>query len=81
MTKLFSAITQVLRMYPAISAAVLNAGVAVAAYAGFHITGEQLIYVISAASVLFGLLVHSNVTPVAKIKSVKPDVTVTYNGL
>lgn len=67
MTKLLSAISQVLRMYPALSAAAVNIAVTAAAYAGLHITGEQLIYVMGAVTALFGMLVHSNVTPVAKL--------------
>lgn len=56
-----------LKMYPAMSAALLNVGVMLAGYLGLHITPDQLVYYIGVSMVLFGAIVHSNVKPLAKI--------------
>lgn len=62
----FEAIKTFLSHEPAILAAVLNICVAVAAYFGLHITGNQLIYVVGVATALFGALVRAGVIPLSK---------------
>lgn len=73
MTKLVSALASIqklLKDYPALSAALVNVGVVLAAYFGLHITADQLVGFVAVANVLFGIIVHSNVTPVNKLNSV-----------
>lgn len=56
-----------LTTYPALSAAIVNFGVFVAGYYGLKITANQLVMYSGVADVLFGLVVHSNVVPLAKL--------------
>ena len=67
----FAGIGKVLSVYPAASASLLNFGVVLAAFFGLHVTGDQLMYVVGVVTVLFGSVVHSNVTPLAR-PSVEP---------
>jgi hypothetical protein len=62
-----TALVNVLRTYPAISAALVNFGVIAAAHFGIHATGAQLVADVGALDVLFGIIVHSNVVPLAKV--------------
>lgn len=64
-------IPHLLSTYPALSSALLNIGVSVAAYYGLNISGPDLLYMMGVVTTLFGAVVHSNVTPLAKLK---PDV-------
>jgi uncharacterized membrane protein len=66
LTRVYQAVKDVLRKYPALSAALLNIAVAVIGYFGLKLTSDQLVYLVSVATALFGVLVHMNVTPVAK---------------
>lgn len=83
LTGLVVGIKDLLKTYPALSAALVNFGVFVAGYFGLHITAEQLLMYVGVADVLFGLIVHSNVIPVAKTDNtftvVNPS-TITSEG-
>ena len=65
-------IVSVLKRYPAASAALLNVGVILVGYLGFHVTGADLVYMMTVATTLFGVIVHTLVSPVSK--SVGKDV-------
>jgi membrane protein YdbS with pleckstrin-like domain len=73
------AVVNILRTYPALSAALLNIAVVCAGYFGLHVTGDQLIYVGGVVTVLFGTLVHMGVIPIAKLAkaSANPVAVVT----
>ena len=73
------AVVTMLATYPALTAALVNVGVAVAANFGFHVTPDQLVSYVAMASVFLGLIVHSNVTPLAKLQS--PTSTEPASGL
>ena len=62
-------ISELLKTYPAISAALVNIAVIACAYFGLHVTGDQIVFVAGVVTALLGVLVHSHVTPTAK----KPD--------
>ena len=63
------AVKNLLKTYPAISAALINFGVFAAGYFGLHITADQLVAAVGVLDVLFGVIVHSNVIPVAKTEN------------
>ena len=65
------ALVNVFRNYPAYSAALLNTAVVLAAHFGWHVTADQLVAYVAVLNVLFGAIVHANVTPVAKLPSDK----------
>jgi len=65
--KFLTAFKELLKTYPALSAALVNFGVFVAGYFGLHITASQLVMYVGVADVLFGLVVHSNVVPLNKV--------------
>lgn len=67
-----SAVMNYLKTYPALAAALANLGVFAAGYLGLHITAGQLVMYVGVANVLLGALVHSNVTPIVKLKPVTP---------
>ena len=72
MTKLATAlafIPHVLSAYPALSAALVNIAVVIAAYCGLHITGQELIYMVGVVTALSGAVVHSNVTPLGPARA------------
>lgn len=62
-----TAAMRVLKTYPALSAALINFAVFAAGYFGLHITAEGLVAVVGALDMIAGAIVHSQVTPVAKI--------------
>src|ERR1700750_1544412 len=62
-------IKNLLKNYPALSAALINFGVFAAGYFGLHITADQLVAAVGILDVLFGFIVHSNVIPVAKTEN------------
>jgi len=68
MVAVFTGIREILVTYPALSAALVNVAVVVLSYFGLHITGPNLIYIAGVVTTLFGVIVHSNVTPIAKLK-------------
>lgn len=68
---------RVLRTYPAMSAAVLNVIVALAAYFGLHMTADQLAGFFAVTSIILGMVVHSNVVPLPKVKPVVPASALT----
>lgn len=72
---------ELLKTYPAMSAALLNVCVAIAAYFGFHLTAEQITGFFAFASIVMGMLVHSNVVPLTRVEPtpVQP-VAVTGRG-
>ena len=82
--KALVAIKNLLKTYPALSAALVNFGVFAAGYFGLHITADQLVAAVGVLDVLFGLIVHSNVIPVAKTLNtftiVNPS-TIAHSGL
>ncbi|HEY5959975.1 MAG TPA: hypothetical protein VIV60_25655 [Polyangiaceae bacterium] len=68
---------------PALSASLLNVGVACLAYFGWHLSPEQLLAVVGVVTTLFGVIVRSNVKPLAKVEQsveviaqADPDLTV-----
>lgn len=68
--KMAANVWKILKCYPALSAALVNVGVVLLSYFGFHVSGDQLIYIAGLAAALLGVVVHSNVTPVAKLNSI-----------
>ena len=64
-----AAIKNLLKTYPALSAALVNVGVVAAGYFGLHVTPVQLVSFAGVLDVLFGMIVHSNVIPVAKTEN------------
>ena len=68
-----------LKTYPAISAALVNFGVFAAGYFGLHVTPAQLVAFAGILDALFGVIVHSNVTPVSKIPA-SPPIVVVHDG-
>lgn len=67
MTKVLAAVHQLFATYPALSAALVNIAVIVAAYLGLPLTGAELVYLVGVVTTLFGVIVHSNVVPLAKV--------------
>lgn len=61
------AVIRFLKTYPAISAALTNFGVFAAGYFGLHLTAGELVGAVGVLDVLFGLIVHSNVTPLIRL--------------
>src|ERR1700755_711168 len=59
----------IVRTNPAMTAAFVNIGVVLLSYFGLHVTGDQLIWIITLAAGLLGVVVRSNVTPVSKLKN------------
>jgi hypothetical protein len=68
--RVLTCVKGILKTYPALSAAVVNVGVALLSYFGLHVTGDELIYIVGLVTALLGLVVHSNVTPLARIEKV-----------
>lgn len=54
--------------YPAIVAALANIAVIMAANFGLHLTPGQLVAFVSVAAGLLGIIVHSNVSPLARVE-------------
>lgn len=87
LASLAAGFVRLLRTYPAMSGALLNAAVAILAYFGFHVTADQLTAYVTVTSVILGMLVHSNVMPMNKVvaineanKAETSNVVVTHNG-
>lgn len=61
-----------IKKYPALGAALVNFGVFAAGYFGLNINGDVLVTVVGVLDALFGVAVHTQVTPVAKLAPVPP---------
>lgn len=61
-----ASVKQLPATYPALSAALVNIAVIVAAYFGLPLTGAELVYLVGVVTTLFGVIVHSNVVPLIK---------------
>jgi len=73
----FATVSKILATYPAISAALVNVGVIVAAYFGLPLTGAEIVYLVSVVTTLLGVVVHSNVVPLVRLPgAVAPVITV-----
>lgn len=62
------AFVQLLKTYPALAAAVVNAGVIAAGWFGLHVSPADLVYYAGVTSVLLGLIVHMGVVPLTRAK-------------
>jgi hypothetical protein len=73
--KYLAALKTMLKENPAMVAALLNAGVALAAHFGFNVTPDQLVGYVVMANILLGYAVRANVVPLTKLDvSIKPPV-------
>jgi anti-sigma factor RsiW len=71
MNKLYSAASGIyglLLRYPAVSAALANIAVVMAATFGFHLTADQVVTTVSFTAALTGVLVHAGVIPMHKAR-------------
>jgi len=73
LTRIYQAAAYMLKTNPALVAALVNVGVAMAAHFGFHVTADQLVAYTSMAAVFLGLIVRGNVVPLNKLDvQIKP---------
>src|SRR3954451_116532 len=66
--------------YPALTAGVFQVIIIVGAKFGLHLTADQLASMAGVIAVVFGLLVHAGVIPVAKVANVKAGLKPTVPG-
>lgn len=72
--KLFVAVVNLLKTYPAISAGLVNIGVALGAHFGLKVSASQLVEIVSFTAALSAVVVHASVVPLKKIQSPKLNV-------
>ena len=72
--KLVVSVVNLLKLYPAVSAGLVNIAVICLAHFGFKASASQIVEIVSFTVALSALVVHNSVTPVAKINQEAKEV-------